>query len=161
MHIRKKTLLIGAAAALAAAAIGEGAVMATTPRSSRVGQRIHLVERVTGGGFVDTGRKGLSVGDEQIDRSDVLDRNGRVVGRLDGVCTITGVGKDLGGVCNGVLTLEEGQLAGAFAWGRSGSSHRQAIVGGTGRYAGARGQFLVDTNGTDKHEDFTVELYAR
>lgn len=76
------------------------------------------------------------------------------------VCTITGVGRALGGLCSGVLTLRDGQIAGQFAWGHSGSSHLQAVVGGTGRYAGARGQFVVDTNGTDEREDFTVVLYG-
>lgn len=160
MNARKK-LVVAAGALLAAAVVGEGAVMASTPRSHRVTQRIQLVERVAGGRFVDTGKKGLSVGDQDIGRSDVLDRKGNVVGRMDGICTITGTGKHLGGVCTGVLTLKDGQLAGEFAWGRSGSSHQQAIVGGTGRYAGARGQFIVDTNGTDEHENFTVELYAQ
>jgi hypothetical protein len=160
MHLKKKVIVV-AAAVLATAAVGEAAVMASTPRSPRIVQRMHLVEREAGGRFVDSGKQGPSVGDQDIGRSDVLDTKGNVVGRMDGVCTITGTGKQLGGVCNGVLTLKAGQLVGAFAWGRAGSSHLQAIVGGTGRYAGARGQFLVDTNGTDKHEDFTVELYGK
>lgn len=157
MSVSMKKLAIVAGAVCAAAAVGEGAVVASTPRS-QVSERIHLVEREAGGKLVDTGKKGLSVGDQQIGRSDILDTHGKRVGRLDGVCTITGVGRKLGGVCNGVLTLPDGQIAGDFAWGRSGSSDRQAIVGGTGRYANARGQFVVDTNGTNAHEDFTVEL---
>jgi hypothetical protein len=157
MNIPKKKLAILAGAALAAAAVGEGAVVASTPRT-HVAQRIHLVEREAGGQFIDTGKKGPSVGDQQIGRSDILDTSGRLVGRMDGVCTFTGVGRNLGGVCHGTLTLPGGQIAGEFAWGRSGSSHLQAIVGGTGRYADARGQFVVDANGTDQHENFTVEL---
>lgn len=160
MSLRKKTILLVAAGALATAAVGEGAVIASTPGSPRVVQRIRLVEREAGGRFVDEGRKGLSVGDRQIVRSDVLDPRGGLVGRFDAVCTVTGVGTALGGVCQGVLTLKGGQLAGSFAWGRSGSSRLQAIVGGTGRYAGARGQFVVDTSGTERREPFTVELYA-
>jgi hypothetical protein len=157
MTISKRRIALGVAAALVVAAAGEGAVVASTPRS-HVAQRIHLVEREAGGKFVDTGKKGLSVGDQQVGRSDILDPQGRVVGRMDGVCTITGIGRNLGGMCTGVVTLHGGQIAGEFAWGRSGSSRLQAIVGGTGRYAGARGQFVVDVNGTDRHEDFWIEL---
>jgi hypothetical protein len=156
-----KKLALAAGALVAAAAVAEGAVVAATPGHPRVVQRIHLVEREAGGRFVDTGKKGLSVGDQQVGRSDILDTKGRRVGRMDGVCTVTGVGRNLGGVCQGVLTLHAGQLVGSFAWGRSGSSHLQAIVGGTGRYADAHGQFVVDTDGTDTHEDFVVELYGR
>jgi len=37
-------------------------------------------------------------------------------------------------------------------------STKQAITGGTGAYKDARGQMIVDVNGTDRHERFTVEL---
>jgi hypothetical protein len=155
---KKLTVL---AAVLVVAGGAAGAVLASSSTSTpRPLLRIHLIEREAGGRFVDTGKKGLSVGDQQIGRSDILDLRGKLVGRMDGVCTVTGVGKQLGGVCHGVVTLRGGQIAGEFAWGRSGSSRLQAIVGGTGRYAGARGQFVVDTSGSDAHEPFTIELYT-
>jgi hypothetical protein len=159
MNVRNRNLAVFTGTVAAACAIGAGAVATAAP-SEHAPLRIHLVEREAGGQFIDTGEKGLSVGDQQVGRSDVLDTKGRRVGRLDGVCTITGVGRALGGLCSGVLTLRDGQIAGQFAWGHSGSSHLQAVVGGTGRYAGARGQFVVDTNGTDEREDFTVVLYG-
>jgi hypothetical protein len=157
-HLTKGKVALVAGALAASVAVGEQAVVASSPRATHVAQRIHLVEREAGGRFIDTGPKGLSAGDQQIGRSDVLDTKGHLVGRLDGVCTVTGVRHHLGGICHGVLTLADGQIAGEFAWGHSGSAHRQAIVGGTGRYRGARGQFVVDTKGTDQHEDFTVVL---
>ena len=57
-----------------------------------------------------------------------------------------------------MITLAGGQLVGSFAWGHSGSNRYQAIVGGTGEYAGAEGQAIVDTNGTDSYEPFVIEL---
>jgi hypothetical protein len=121
-------------------------------------RRLHLVERVNTDHFVDLGKRGMSIGDHAVNRSDILDPQGRLVGHADGDCVITGVGRKLGGLCHGVITLAGGQLVGSFAWGRSGSNRHQAIVGGTGEYAGARGQAIVDTNGTDAHEPFTIEL---
>jgi hypothetical protein len=114
-------------------------------------KRIHVIEREVATQFVDVGARGLSAGDENVVSSDLLDRRGKRVGRADIVCTITGAGTRLGGICNGVLTLRGGQLVGTFAFGASGAASRQAIVGGTGAYAGARGEALVadGPHGTD------------
>jgi hypothetical protein len=120
--------------------------------------RLHLVERVSTSQFVDLGKRGLSIGDHDVTRSDILDSSGRLVGRSDGDCVITGVGAKLGGLCHGVLTLAGGQLVGEFAFGKSGSNRSQAIIGGTGKYAGAHGQAIVDTSGTDAHEPFVIQL---
>jgi hypothetical protein len=120
--------------------------------------RMHLVERQVGEHFIDTGKHGLSAGDRNIVNSDILNTRGVVVGRADIDCVITGVGKRLGGVCTGVMTLPHGQIVGQMAFDRSGSNPVQAITGGTGRYEHMTGHALVDTNGSDQHEPFTVVL---
>jgi hypothetical protein len=123
-------------------------------------QTIHLslAEHVVAEHFVDTGKHGLSAGDRNVVRSQIVDDGGKVVGRADIDCVVTGTGKQLGGLCHVVITLRDGQLVGEFAWDRSGSSRYQAIVGGTRRYAGMRGEAVADVNGTDDHEAFTVDL---
>jgi hypothetical protein len=145
-------LTAGAAALLIA---GAGASTAATPLPSL---RMHLVEREAGVHFVDTGKRGLSAGDRNVIRSEILDPQGHHAGRGDIDCVVTGVGKHLGGVCHGVLTLADGQIVAEFAWDRTGTATRQAIVGGTGRYLGMRGQAVVDTSGSDEREPFTIEL---
>jgi hypothetical protein len=116
------------------------------------------VERLADEHFTDLGRHGVSVGDHNVIRSDVLNPHGKLVGRLDADCTITGIGSKIGGLCHGAMTLPGGQLVVEFAWGRSGSTTLQAILGGTGKYEGARGQAIVDIHGSDSHETFVVEL---
>jgi hypothetical protein len=145
------TILAGAAVA---------AVAAGTATSAPPPSRLHmkLVERQIGQHLVDTGRRGLSAGDRNIVRSQMLDRHGAVVGRADIDCVITGAGRALGGLCTSVITLPDGQVVSQFAFDRSGSSREAAIVGGTGRYARMTGLAIVDTAGSDRHEPVTLEL---
>jgi hypothetical protein len=156
----RTTLAAAAAAALSAAALvaaTSGSAAAPAPENpAKI--RMRLVERQAGERFVDTGKHGLSAGDRNIVRSELLSPRGTVVGRADIDCVITGVGPALGGVCTGVLTLPDGQLVGEFAFDRSGSNRTQAITGGTGRYAHMSGEAIVDTSGSDSHEPFTIEL---
>jgi allene oxide cyclase-like protein len=166
-HRRRAVVATAAVASLVglvATAAVTSAVASSSPTSrtskTTAVRRLHLVERVKTDRFIDLGKHGMSIGDHAVTRSDVLDPSGRLIGHSDGECVITGVGAQLGGLCHGVLTLAGGQLVGAFAWGRSGSNRYQAIIGGTGIYAGARGQAVVDTNGTDAHEPFVIELVS-
>jgi hypothetical protein len=89
--------------------------------------------------------------------SDILDTSGTVIGRAGFDCTATGTGRLLGGVCQGAVTLPGGQLTGQFGFGASGESEEQAITGGSGKYEGARGQFIL-REGSDSEELVTVEL---
>ena len=108
---RRRALLAVAAGAVAGLAVG-----VTVAGSSSSGfTRIHLVEREGDVHFVDLGKHGLTVGDRNSIRSDVLDPQGHVVGRFDFDCDVTGVGRHLGGVCHGALTLAGGQIAGESA----------------------------------------------
>jgi hypothetical protein len=143
---------------LGAAALLAGTTGAVASASTDHTIRLRLVERQVGQHLVDTGKRGLSPGDRNVVRSQILDTNGHRVGRADIDCLVTGVGKQLGGICTIVITLKDGQIAGTSAFGRSGASRYGAITGGTQRYAGMRGQSIVDASGTDAHEPFTVVL---
>ena len=159
MKAQRTPLTLVTVVALASVAIlAFGATSLLASPSAQITKRITLAERIAGQQFVDVGKKGPSVGDHNVVRSDALDASGKVVGRIDLDCTITGVAAHMGGLCTGVLTLPGGQLVSTFAWDGTGSATKQAITGGTGAYEDARGQMVVDVNGTDKHERFTVEL---
>src|SRR5215468_4104743 len=93
------TVLSAALAAAATLALGASSLAAAT-NGPRMTQRLALVERIMHQQFVDTGKRGPSPGDHNVVRSDVLDRAGKRVGRLDLDCVITGVGRNMGGLCH-------------------------------------------------------------
>jgi hypothetical protein len=154
---RKRALaVLVAALTVVSIAFGAGSLLAASPAKQAV-TRINLVEREVTVNFVDQGKDGPGLGDRMTIKSDILDLKGRRVGRGDFSCNATGEGEHGGGICQGVVTLPGGQLTGQWAFGRSGSTRLQAIVGGTGKYEGVRGQFIVTTtNGAV--EPFVIEL---
>jgi hypothetical protein len=105
------------------------------------------------------GPEKVSNGDRLTFAADLLDGSKRHVGDLDAMCVLTKTpGKPRGGlsvgrlddssaVCTGVMTVPGGSLTlsvggKAFAEGaQEGATTRGAIVGGTGAYAGAAGEF--------------------
>jgi hypothetical protein len=156
-HAKRRPPILAAAAATAVAvAAGLGFAGTGSAASSHI-TRIRVVERVVSSRFVDLGPKGVSPGDRNEVVSDILTPDGRRIGRADLDCSLTGVGPHMGGTCSGGMTLPGGQLSANGAFGPSGSSRLQAITGGTGRFIGARGQFLV-SDGTDARTPIVIEL---
>jgi hypothetical protein len=146
-------LVLGIGLAYSAASFGDS----PSGAKSRPVTRMHLFERELQVRNIDQGEHGISQGDEIVITSRMMDRAGKRVGRADFVCTVTGSGPNKGGLCQGALTLAHGQLTGQFAFGASGESRTQAITGGTGRYKGARGQFVL-SEGKAGLESVVVEL---
>jgi hypothetical protein len=95
------------------------------------------------------GPQRLSNGDQLTFASDLLDASKRDVGDLDVTCTFTRPGRlsRSSAVCTGVMTIPGGSLTAsvggkAFAQGaQEGGTTKGAILGGTGDYAGASGDF--------------------
>lgn len=118
--------------------------------------RLVEVERISA--QLDLGRRGFSPGDRQTIASDLYTPSGHLAGRLDDDCAITQTGSRPQAICSFVLTLPDGQLSGSFAQNlaSSDSGKRQAITGGTGRYADARGEIRVTREG--KRTPFTIYL---
>jgi hypothetical protein len=95
------------------------------------------------------GPEKLSNGDQLTFASDLLDASKRDVGDLDVTCVFTRPGRmdDSSAVCTGVMTIPGGSLTAsvggtAFAQGaQEGAKTKGAILGGTGEYAGATGDF--------------------
>jgi hypothetical protein len=140
-------------------ALGAGTAIATaSPVHSTRAQQIHLVEVERNSTQLDLGAKGFSPGDRQTITSDLFTPSGRKAGRLDDDCAITQAGSRPEALCSFVLTLHDGQLSGSFAQNLAApdSGKRQAITGGTGRYARARGELRGGREG--KRTRFTIRL---
>lgn len=101
--------------------------------------------------FVDqfplVGRRhqGFSPGDEFL-FTNRLEQKGRRVGRIHVVCTATQSGRNAiraGFMCNILATVPGGTLVMVSPYAERGNPNGRegAVVGGTGRYAGARGTF--------------------
>jgi hypothetical protein len=117
------------------------AALAVTGASAAPARRtIHLTGIMTSfTSAVDANPKGPSAGDLGY-VGGKLYRNRKPVGRYSGVCAQFPVGTQQ---CTFVLGLPEGQIVLVAGYGPSmntGSTAREAIIGGTGAYEGARGQ---------------------
>jgi dirigent-like protein len=113
------------------------AATAVAARAAETSKTIRVVERATTDTVTDTGKKGDSAGD-LLTFANALNNaaNTTSVGSDDGWCIRTAVGKSW--ECAWTNTLAGGQLMVAGPFLDAGPS-KLAIVGGTGRYAGARG----------------------
>jgi hypothetical protein len=146
--VRLAIALTVAATAIAVLAMAGAAAPATN-----VPREIRLVSAEVGGGGADVPPEGASVGDSDTFTSVVSDpKSGRRLGRSEAVCTIFDITKPGGHGpparnttfhCASIVRLRDGQLTAVGrvhfdGHGRE-SSAPFAILGGTGRYAGARG----------------------
>lgn len=127
------------------------------PAASVAAEQIKLVERALTDATLDLGAKGDSVGDLLTFANPVFDAGNRSqVGTDQGYCVRVVAGKSW--ECFWTLFLQDGALTvqGPF---RDAGDSLLAVTGGTGRYAGARGQMKLharDAQGSAY--DFTYEL---
>lgn len=128
------TALVG----LAAAAGGIGLTTASNAAAGTT-ETLTLIGHLKSQHIVDNGKKGDSAGDVGT-LSGTLSRDGKSVGRYLGVCTqLNARGRS---VCQFVFALPHGQLEIQSGYGAGVNGNRvvrDAIIGGTGAYAGARG----------------------
>jgi hypothetical protein len=154
----RHTLTLAIAGLAIAVTLGVGAATSGAASTSRqTVTRIHLIEREIQHKDISRTTHGISQGDKIVIASDILNMSRTHIGRADFDCTATGTGRLLGGVCLGVVTLPGGQLTGQFAFGASGESDEQAITGGSGKYEGVHGQFIL-REGKGAEEFVTIEL---
>jgi len=118
---------------------------------------IHVVERATTDAVTDTGEEGDSVGDILTFANEVYDEdNEALVGTDNGYCFRTVAGSAW--ECEWTLTLEDGQINVSGPFYDTGDS-LLAITGGTGAYAGARGQMTLSFHNEDGTEfDFVYDV---
>lgn len=118
---------------------------------------IHVVERATTDIVTDTGEEGDSVGDILTFANEVYDENNEAqVGTDNGYCFRTEAGAAW--ECAWTVTLEDGQITVQGPFLDAGDSVL-AITGGTGAYAGARGQMTLSAHNENATEfDFVYEV---
>src|SRR3954447_9825754 len=124
-----------------------------TAASARRGETFHLVAKDGKVTSIDLGAKGFGVGDEYV-LSDVLYRDGRRVRRDAATCTVVTAEGD--SICDLVLVLPEGPLMVHGLLPASPGTIRLAVLGGTGRYATARGDVVLTQK--ESSWDLTVRL---
>jgi Allene oxide cyclase len=104
-------------------------------------ESLTVVERATSDAVTDTGAEGDSVGDILTFANEIYDQaNATLLGHDNGWCVRTVVGAAW--ECFWTLTLKDGQITveGPFYDGRD---SMLAVTGGTGTYAGARGEMKL------------------
>jgi allene oxide cyclase len=139
-----KSLIIGAAAALLALpALGA--------------EQVKVVERPTNETTAHIGAKTDAPGDILSFANPLFDAANKLsAGSDQGFCIRTVVGKSW--ACNWTNQLKEGTITVSGTFNDAGDS-TLAIVGGTGKYAGAHGTMLLHTRtGKPEGYDFTFDL---
>lgn len=135
----RRWLVVGSCATL----IGGGVVAQQAfADTSNALPRVEAVEKLTGYVIGDEGRRGLSLGDSFTFRSVMLDAAGNKIGANGGECAILSVSKEqiTRANCTATYGIRGGQvMAMGFYDGRIGAVGDLAIVGGTGKYQGAKG----------------------
>ena len=109
--------------------------------SALAGEKIQLVERALTDATLDLGAKGDSVGDIMTWANPMFDAGNKTqLGTDQGFCIRVLVGKSW--ECTWTTTLKDGQISVEGSFKDEGDSVL-AVIGGTGKYAGAKGQLKV------------------
>lgn len=155
----RRALLIAAAVAItptgaiAATRAADGSSSAQTPAS----QTLSLVAKPTSGGQVDNRPKGTSPGDEFYEHGTITDRAGHHLGTFALTTQLVAGTANHGTEQSTVdVFLRDGQLVttGGHA---TVARFSMAVVGGTGRYSGARGTVNI-APGPHNSEHANVQL---
>jgi hypothetical protein len=120
-------------------------------------EQMTVVERATSDAVTDTGAAGDTAGDILTFANDIYDQaNEKQIGSNNGWCMRTAVGKAW--ECFWTLTLKDGQITVAGPFYDAGDSVL-AITGGTGTYAGVRGEMgLHARDAQGSAYDFSYKL---
>lgn len=150
--MRNKMIVLGLVAAVG---IFSAAIIGT--RAKDGDDTIRVVERATTDVVTDTGAEGDSVGDVLTFANEVYDEaNAEKIGTDNGYCIRTVVGAAW--ECHWTLTLDKGQITvdGPFY---DTKDSVLAITGGTGDYAGAKGEMSLHARNAEGSEyDFVYTL---
>jgi allene oxide cyclase len=132
-------------------------LIAAGPAAAEAPQELKMIEHATTDAVTDTGATGDSAGDILTFANEVFDAGDKnKIGTDQGICFRTVVGKSW--ECFWTLALEKGQLTVEGPFYDTGDSVL-AITGGTGEYAGARGEMALSAIGTEgKAYNFTYRL---
>jgi hypothetical protein len=148
----KRTALIVMALA------GVGAVALTSAASGGrqpAAVTLHAHSKVEHAQVVDNAPQGRSAGDVLVFTEQLLDTRGRKIGSDAATCTYL---FDQRSQCTGTYVLSGGQLMVQLIQPGPTGTYTQAIVGGTGRYARARGVVVVDQQSSGDRFTFRIRL---
>jgi hypothetical protein len=125
--------------------------------SARADETITVIEHATTDTTVDLGAKGDSVGDTLVWANDVYDaQDANKVGTDQGSCVRTAVGKSW--ECNWTVFLPDGQISVEGPYYDT-SDSTLAIVGGTGKYAGAAGEMTLKARDNGTEYEFSYHIH--
>jgi len=141
----------------AALIAGATVILAGTPASAAEMEHLNLVERATSDTVIDNGDKGDSAGDLLTFANDIYDEaDANKVGTDNGYCIRVVAGKSW--ECFWTLTLADGQITVEGPYLDGGDSVL-AVTGGTGKYAGVRGEMALHArNAEGTAYDFKYSL---
>jgi len=132
------------------AASAVAAVVMFAVQGPAAAEALKLVERATTDAVTDTGQEGDTVGDLLTFANAVFDEsNTTEVGSNNGWCIRTAVGKAW--ECFWTLTLSDGQITVQGPFLDAGDSVL-AVTGGTGAYAGVRGDMTLHSRNAEGSE---------
>ena len=159
MTLSKRTRAL---VALLAIAVPAGTAYAATPDSHAGhvhGRTIHLREatEVPKPAYLDLDKPGPTVGDVVVVTDRLLDDDGRDAGSLRQVCTLTEPGSSpftSGFECSGSVALHDGTIAVEGPFVPTTPEQAQAVTGGMGAFATARGDATIRAEA----DDITVRL---
>jgi hypothetical protein len=140
--MRRAPIAALALVALGAVAIGEAGAQSAEQTFSylkRQTKHFKYVDEAPRTKLTSNGPARLSVGDQIVQHANYLNGSGKRVGSLELVCTVTRGGSFAKAAeqCVATATLPGGTLA--LSTGGGFDVHEAAVLGGTGRFAGARG----------------------
>lgn len=119
-------------------------------------QRIAVIEHPTDEKTIDLGDKGDSVGDLLVFANPLFDAaNKSQVGTDQGSCVRTVPGKSW--ECLWTNTLKDGNITVEGPFSDTATDDVFAVIGGTGKYAGARGTMKLHIR-DEKNYDFVFDL---
>lgn len=153
--LRTAVLAVPAAVAVALVATTAGPLAASGHHGPAP---LQLRSQLQDARAVDAPPAGASAGDTLVFTERLLDADGRVVGTDAASCVRL---FDQRSLCTGTYVLPRGQLMVQLLQPGPTGVYTQAITGGTGRYAGARGTVVVDQRPGGDRFTFRVRAAGR
>lgn len=135
----KRLALLAPAVAVAGVALAVGAA-ALPAAAAPHGRTLHYTATFTSNTSIDLGRKGESSGDRSTDVA-TLKAHGRTVGTLVQDCALIRPGRHSLALCEGAFRIGGSTIFVSTAPRADAATLQGAVVGGTGRFAGAAGTF--------------------
>jgi hypothetical protein len=141
--MKRKRLLITSVILFGFAAAAAAVPGWASPRAGG-GLTIRLYEKPLTEHFTDLGAKGLGAGDTDVSTNALYSspQSAKPTGHSEAVCTLIG---PRAASCMYTIYLPAGKIVGgaAFHFRGNGGTEHLAVLGGTGRYAGARGEITI------------------